>query len=167
MRLPFPFVFQADLPLAWHLGELKRLSSAGIPVLLEVDALCADEATQCLELMLHDPAMVTPVEPFGSLLGALVEKQSLVLWDLTFLERSGEVEFFRDLPKTHPECLGCACFPICAGYAAKVGSCATWQALIPRLAAAARALGRLRQTQEAPGEPEGFAVGKVKDFSPV
>lgn len=166
MRPPIPFTFMPDLPLAWHLGELKRLSSAGIPVLLDVDTMGADEATQCLELMLHDPDMATPVEPFGSLLQALVEKQPMALWDLTFLERSGEAEVFRTLPKAHPECLACACFPICAGYATQMGSCATWQALIPRLAAAARALGRLRQEQEAPGNSRGFVAAEREELSP-
>lgn len=109
---------------------------------LDLDALTPAEALERLASFLHDPASTAPVEPFAALLSAMLEKREMSLWELHALDPG---PFLRDLPRDHPECCACPCFPICQGYAAFKGSCPTWRGTIDGLARAARELRALKQ----------------------
>jgi hypothetical protein len=143
-----PFRGRAFPTLADACEELRRLSQGGHPVvLLDVDQLSREEAEAFLDLWLHDPSMAAPLEPFAGILSALVHRRALGLWDLPHLHVPGADAVVETLPADHPECLSCACFPICEGYAAGKGSCETWRAVIARLASSARELAMLRRPQ--------------------
>jgi len=135
----------ADAP-----GELRRLAASGNPVVLAgLDGLEPGEAGGLLAFFLHDPAVTAPVEPFATLLAAMVHRRGLGLWDLQpgVAQSEAEAGFLRTLPVEQPGCLACSSFPVCQGYGAWAGSCATWRTLLTDLAAAARELGRLRPRQ--------------------
>lgn len=122
---------------------------------LDVDALSPAEAVERLAFFLHDPASTTPVEPFAALLAALVHKRETSLWDLRGLDPDA---FLRALPREHPDCMACACFPLCQGYGAWAGSCETWRSVLTELARAARELRRLRATNAHPSRTGGSHV---------
>jgi hypothetical protein len=130
-------------------GEaLRRQARTGIPIHLDLDALRPEEASGALDLFLHDPQVTSPIEPFAALLGAMIRKQELGLWDLGSARLGApkvRETFLMNLPREHPGCLECACFPVCQGYGAWAGSCTTWRALLPVLAGAARELSALRR----------------------
>jgi hypothetical protein len=129
-------------------GEgLRERARMGIPMVLDLEALPPVEASSALDLFLHDPLVTSPIEPFATLLSAMIRKRELGLWDLDSARpdaASARDAFLGNLPREHPCCLECACFPICQGYGAWAGSCATWRTLLPSLAAAARELSALR-----------------------
>lgn len=133
------------------LTELRRLSLRGAPVTLSgLDRLRAEEASRLLDFFLHDPAATVPLEPFATLLAGLLCRREVSLWDLLRPEVPAD-DFLRALPADHPECLACACFPVCQGYATSTGSCATWLPLLQELALAARELGALRRPTRRTG----------------
>jgi hypothetical protein len=142
-----PVPVSLDLAVAADgLGELRLLAEGGRPVILEgLDRLEPGAASSLLTFFLHDPVVTAPVEPFATLLAAMVHRRDRGLWDLVSGTRQNEAEagFLRTLPVEQPECLACSCFPVCQGYGAWAGSCATWRTLLTDLAAAARELGRL------------------------
>lgn len=136
---------------AGGLEELRVLAARGVPVRLTgLDGLGPAQAAELLAFFLHDPAVTAPVEPFAGLLKALVLKRETALWDL--FPREGGEAFLEALPRNHPECMACACFPICQGYGAWAGSCDTWRCILTGLAKAARDLARLR-AQAGPDRP--------------
>ena len=146
MPEPLPKPCGRDLAPSWE--AFRQRARTGIPMDLDLDALSPGEACRALELFLHDPLVTSPIEPLAALLGAMIRKQELGLWDLDSARpdaASAREVFLAHLPQEHPHCLECACFPICQGYGAWAGSCATWRALLPGLAAAARELTALRR----------------------
>jgi len=148
-----PAVLQAP---GW--AELRRLSAEGLPVRLEgLEAMDPGTAAELLAFFLHDPAALGPLEPFAALLTAMVAKREVSLWDLLPGEPQEEIReaFLRALPREQPPCMVCACFPVCQGYAAYAGGCATWLVLLPTLAAAARELARLRTQHSNPSTARG------------
>jgi hypothetical protein len=99
-----------------------------------------------------------PVEPFAALLAAMVHKHEVSLWELLLTGPGAEAirdAYLRALPREQPPCMVCACFPVCQGYGAYSSSCATWLALLPTLAAAARELTRLRTQTSNPSSARG------------
>lgn len=128
--------------------NLRCHSAAGIPVVLsEVDALSLADAENLVHFFLHEPAVTAPIQPLAALLEAMLQKRELSLWDIHSLDPETEASrepFLLTLPRDHPACLECACFPVCQGYGARAGSCETWLTLATGLAAAARALSGLR-----------------------
>ena len=140
-----------DLAATWE--ELRRRSALGVPVALTgLDALAPAEAGALLAFFLHDPGARGPIEPFATLLAAMLHKRETGLWDLHAEgpARDAEARFLQTLPADQPQCLACACFPLCQGYGAWAGSCATWRLLLTGLAKAARDLARLRRTRRSP-----------------
>jgi hypothetical protein len=130
-----------DLP--HFLEAFRRRVAKGEPVTLTgLDRLEPGQAGELLDAFLHDPAATAPIEPFASLLSALVNRQETALWEL--FPVAGAEAFLRALPREHPDCMVCPCFPICQGYGAWARSCATWLRLLTGLAGAARELRRLR-----------------------
>ena len=103
---------------------------------------------------LHDPAIVQPIEPFAALFWAATRRRRLGLWDLEVPAPEADPFLFA-LPRDHPECLACACFPLCEGYGAWAGGCETWRAVIADLVAAAREISRLRGPAASGGRPPG------------
>ena len=133
---------QVPGPFPDTLKELQRLARLGTPALLTgLDGLAPLDAETLLAWFLHDPAATSPVEPFATLLSAMLHKRELSLWALFSQEPDA---FLKNLPAEHSECLACPCFPICLGYGAWAGSCATWLTLLTGLARAARDLSRLK-----------------------
>jgi len=137
--------------------ELQQRARTGNPLtLLDVQVLGPQEASRVLEFFLHEPGVTSPIEPFATLLGAMIQKRELALWEVassrTSAARSREA-FLRELPQTNPQCLACACFPMCQGYGAWAGSCDTWRVILLGLASAARELTRLRRQHLRPSEP--------------
>jgi len=129
------------------LEELRALAARGLPVSLTgLDALDPAQASGLLEFFLHDPSVTAPIEPFAGLLVDLSRKRETGLWDL--FPREGGDAFLEALPRDHPDCMACACFPICQGYGAWAGSCETWRRILTGLAKAARDLARLRAQAE-------------------
>lgn len=108
---------------------------------LDLDALSPAEARERLAFFLHDPASTVPVEPFAALLAAMLHKRETNLWAL---QARDPEPFLRDLPRDHPACMVCACFPICQGYGALAGSCEIWREVLTGLARAARELRALK-----------------------
>ena len=106
-----------------------------------LDALSPEEACERLAWFLHDAASTTPIEPFATLLSAMLHKRETSLWALRALDPE---PFLRALPRDHPACMACTCFPICQGYGAFAGSCETWRQVLTGLAAAARELRALK-----------------------
>jgi hypothetical protein len=139
-ELPIQIPCGPDLPGAW--AALRQHCAQGAPVLLTgIDALPPLAAAQFLEFFLHDGTVISRVEPFASLLSALIHRQELGLWDLL---GAAADDHLRALPRNHPECLACPAFAVCQGYGTWAGSCETWRGLITGLAAAARELAHLR-----------------------
>lgn len=126
--------------LLWE--EALRRAGAGLPV--EVDGLDPAQAADLLHRFLHDPGSRVPMEPFAGLLAAMLDRREANLWDLGGGEARAEA-FLRDLPRDHPACLPCRCFPICMGYGAHANACETWRTVLEGLAAAARELAPLRR----------------------
>ena len=147
--MPDPLPCSGDLPSFWE--ELRHQARTGTPVaLLDIDALDPIEASRVLDFFLHDPLVTSPIEPFATLLGAMIRKQEMGLWALASARpgaATSHAAFLLGLPGEHPRCLECACFPVCQGYGAWAGSCETWRAILPGLAAAARELSVLRARQ--------------------
>jgi len=141
----------AAVPLACtgaYREQLTRLVQAGQPVLLTgLDGLEPAEAASLLAYFLHDPEVAQPIEPFATLLAARLERRQLSLWQLH--PQAPRDAFLGALPVAHPACLACAGFPVCQGYGAWAGSCATWRTLVDGLASAAAELGRLRPHRAA------------------
>jgi hypothetical protein len=108
---------------------------------LDLDALEPAEALARLAHFLHDPAAIAPVEPFAALLAALIHRRETNLWDLLGRDPG---PFLAALPQERPACMACASFPLCQGYGAFRGSCATWREVLPALARAARELRALK-----------------------
>ena len=145
MNQPSPTVLSCAGAFEEVLAEARRLAEAGETITLTgLDALEPAEARQLLTLYLHDPAVQRPIEPFASLLGALVRKVRLGLW--AFHPEAPRDTILEALPREQPQCMACPSFPLCQGYAAWAGSCATWLALLTGLAEAARELGRLHRS---------------------
>jgi hypothetical protein len=153
-------------------AALLALSRDGIPSAVEdVGALSPEEAAALLDLFLHEPSAAAPIEPFAALLSSAVRKRPLGLWDILpglapgsprpvgaldgdsgpTSDDVGAEEFLLALPREHPECLACACFPACEAYGAWTGSCATWKAVIEGIARAAREIRGLGQAGEGRG----------------
>jgi hypothetical protein len=130
-------------PFPQVLAELERLVHQGAPVALTgLDGLDPEQGSHLLTFFLHDTAVRQPIEPFATLLAALLHRRQTGLWEL--FPGSPQGTFLKALPWEQPQCLACACFPLCQGYGAWAGSCATWRAIVTGLAEAARELGRLR-----------------------
>jgi hypothetical protein len=131
---------------------LRYLSKEGTSIWITgVDELEPNEALQILHLFLHDTDAQVPVEPFATLLSAAVARRSFGLWDLSPMNEESKLdskpevqEFLRTLPDQFPQCLNCACFPVCEGYGQWARSCATWKTIIETTSAAARELRALR-----------------------
>lgn len=125
---------------------LRDLSRGGKAAAIDdLSALSPAEAERLLELFLHDAAIDRPIQPFAALLDAVLRRRTLGLWDLDPGAAEAEKDFLRDLPRDHPECLSCACFPQCQGYGAWAGACETWRAVVAGIAAAAREVAGLRR----------------------
>jgi len=140
----------SGFPGAW--ATLRLLAGQGTPVALSgLDQLAPQEADRLVDFFLHDPDVTGPIEPFATLLGTMLRKEELVLWDLCPPEsgpEGGIDRFLLALPQAQPDCMSCACFSICMGYAAWAGSCPTWRSILTRIAAAARELARLNRSSQ-------------------
>jgi hypothetical protein len=147
LPLPMPLPCSGDRSAFWE--ELHHQASIGASVtLLDVDALDPGEASRVLDFFLHDPMVTGPIEPFAALLSAMLRKQEMGLWDLDSTRSGAEASreaFLLGLPREYPQCLQCACFPLCQGYGAWAGSCETWRTILSGLAVAARELSALRR----------------------
>ncbi len=110
-----------------------------------LDVVDPEQAQALLQVWLHDPGVAVRVEPFASILEAMLERRSLALWDLPVMAPELPLDFLQTLPQSHPECLACPCYPICEGYGAWKDSCAVWKRVITDLAAATRELRCMRQ----------------------
>jgi len=108
---------------------------------IDLDGCSPEDACGRLAIFLHDPGSTAPVEPFATLLAAMIHKRETSLWELRGLDPG---PFLRTLPRDHPDCMVCACFPICQGYGASAGSCETWRHVLTGLAGAARELRALK-----------------------
>ncbi len=138
-----------DFPgLAALAAALRRLSAHGLPgVVVDAGALGPEEGRALLDLFLHDPAIVQPIEPFAGLLFGAAHRRRIGLWDAAPLSPGPDRdpdEFLFALPREHPGCLACASFPLCEGYGLWAGGCATWKAILRGIAAAAREIPRNR-----------------------
>ena len=109
--------------------------------MIDLDGCSPEDACGRLAIFLHDPGSTAPVEPFATLLAAMIHKRETSLWELRGLDPG---PFLRTLPRDHPDCMVCACFPICQGYGASAGSCETWRHVLTGLAGAARELRALK-----------------------
>lgn len=138
-----------SVQLPCSVEELRRLAETGAPLALAgLDGLEPAEALGLLDLFLHDPAVTAPIEPFASLLSAMIHKRETALWDLLPHADAAMDAFLEALPAERPACLACGCFPVCLGYGAWAGSCGTWLALLTHLAGAARELTHRRAVLE-------------------
>jgi hypothetical protein len=146
---PLPLSCSGESAAFWE--ELRQQAALGTPmVLLGVDSLNPLEASRLLDFFLHDPLVISPIEPFATLLSAMIQKREMGLWDLASAKESDAASreaFFRGLPQESSQCLLCECFPVCQGYGAWTGSCETWRTLLSGLARAARELSALRRRQ--------------------
>ena len=149
MNQPTPFHCRSHASFEAALGAIRCLSRDGQAVVLrDLDLLEPREALALVAFFLHDPEAKGALEPFSALLSAALHRQALSLWDLLppgDAEAAVTEAFIRDLPLRHPECVHCACFPLCIGYGAWAGSCGMWREVLPRLGAAARELRLLRR----------------------
>jgi hypothetical protein len=118
-----------------------------------LDAMDPARAGELLEFFLHDPSVTDPIEPFAGLLAAMLDRRETALWDRN--PAAPREAFLKDLPLEHPECMVCACFPVCRGYGAWAGSCATWDRVLTSLAGAAWDLARLRAGVTPDGSRSG------------
>jgi hypothetical protein len=129
-----------------------RLSRAGLSSAIDdLEALEADDASDMVELFLHDPGIRRPIEPFSAMLLAMLRRTTLAVEEALALfaaapqpensvEGQAVDEFMARVPQDNPDCLACPSFPICQAYGVRTGSCAVWRAVIGSLACAARAM---------------------------
>jgi len=123
---------------AWD--ELSRLSAQGAPIRLTgIDGLDPVEACILIDFFLHEPEASGPMEPFSTILKGIRSKEDVSLWDVLKGQSSGPVE---EPAAGEPVKEHCQYYPLCHGYGASSGSCSTWQAILPRLIAAAGETGR-------------------------
>jgi len=151
-----------DCAIADPGAELRRLASLGGTVRLQgVEALEPSVAVGLLDFFLRDQAAV-PVEPFATVLEAMLQKRETSLWDVSPGSREARDAYFIALPRDQPECMSCGCFPLCQGFGAYAGGCLTCKAILTALAAAARELTRLR-AEFAPSSRPGSAHVQSSD----
>jgi hypothetical protein len=122
--------------------EVRRLSQRGTTVqIADVNLLEPIDVLDLVDLFLHDPAVKGAIEPFASLLSAVVKRRPITIWELLPGVIASESEaFIWHLPQRYPECLPCSSFPMCMGYGVWAQSCETWKAVIGRISIAAREL---------------------------
>lgn len=174
---------------------LALLSRSGLASAIEdLEALDGDSARRILDVFLHRAEIVRPIEPFSSLLAAWVRRKEIDLWEACApsadrlavevsggpaeeafaarirerSERRGAESFLYALPRERPECLECGSFFACRGYAAWVGACAPWKAVLEGIAAAAREVRVLSGTRRGTAEahPESDPVRSPSDREP-
>jgi hypothetical protein len=144
--------------------DVSFMTSMGIAVdlLYRVDDIEETVTADILKYYLHHRSLDVPVEPFHSVLIAKLEKKPLHLWSLHLLfpglfvhvdDTAGEEKavgkYLRSLPKTRPQCMSCAHFHFCFGWAKyQKDTCAKWKALLDLLQRNVREIGGFLTTKD-------------------
>jgi len=137
-------------------GKVLQIVRSGLAVSIEgLGALETQQAKRLVRFFLHDPALTRPLEPLSSLLRAMVFRRNLSLWELKRNEADVSVSSARQ--KEHSQCLSCAYFTHCAGWAEANGSCAVWKEIFAELSRAARQLRARRRGRSAGTFPDQAA----------
>lgn len=151
--------------------DVSFITAMGIAVdlLYLVDELPEALVVDILKFYLHHPSLSVPVEPFHSILMAILEKKPLNLWSLhllfpgvfSYVDENGIASspdllskidgYLKSLPRKEPACMSCAHFHTCFGWARyQKDTCGKWKTLLDILQRNAREIKNTRGKQPKP-----------------